>query len=116
MPIPVLPSRHSSSQESGSHVGCGCLIDGEVRWLVDAKRSRLEVDRGAEIRANAPLDLAPDKRPKLADVVLHQAAAARSANFAYCEMKESLTLSVGPFRCFATITSATPGSGESSGL
>jgi hypothetical protein len=43
-------------------------------------------------------------------------AAARSANFAYCEMKESFTLSVGPFLCLATITSAMPGSGESSGL
>jgi hypothetical protein len=37
----------------------------------------------------------------------HQAAA-RSANFAYRRKNESLTVSVGPFLCFATCTSARP--------
>src|SRR6266536_1060351 len=36
------------------------------------------------------------------------AAAARSANFAYRLRNESLTASVGPFRCLARITSARP--------
>jgi hypothetical protein len=37
----------------------------------------------------------------------HQAAA-RSANFAYRRRNESFTVSVGPFRCLATCTSARP--------
>ena len=43
-------------------------------------------------------------------------AAARSANFAKRFRNESLIVSVGPFRCFARMTSASPCWSVSSGL
>ena len=71
-----------------------------------ARRRPRGTPRRARRRRSHPLRArSPDERPS-APVLLY--AGARSANLAKRRRNESLTMSVGPFRCFARCSSASP--------